>query len=323
MRIVIDTDGGIDDAAALWWAVTSPALEVVGVTTVHGNVDVATATANVHRVLAATGRRDIPVATGSDGPVGPVPTLRRADFVHGADGLGNTHRPAATGGVHTTLPELWADARADALVTLGPLSTVATAIADGLVPTTRTALVVMGGAVGVPGNCLPVSEANIAHDPVAAAAVLAAPWSSPPLLVGLDVTHRATFGPDELAAVDARRNDAGRWLADPLAWYRAGGSAFVPHGETPCHDLLAVMAVVLDGLVSGPVLPVAVQTEPGPSWGMTVADRRGLTRGLDAAGLADQPTPPGFTPVRVGLEVDVERFRAEVRSLFDQPRPAF
>lgn len=319
LRIVVDTDGGVDDAVALWWAVTHPALEVVGVTTVHGNVDVTTAAANVHRVLAAAGRPDIPVAVGSDEPVGPVPQLRRADFVHGVDGLGDTRRPAAVGGVDTTVAELWATAQADALVTLGPLSTVAAAVAAGVVPTRSLRLVVMGGAVGVPGNCLPAAEANIAHDPSAAAAVLGTAWASAPLLVGLDVTHRATFGPVELAAVDARSNAAGRWLADPLVRYRAGGSAFVPPGQTPCHDLLAVMAAVLDGLVSGPVLPLAVQTDPGPAWGMTVADRRGLLRGLDVAGLSDQPTPPGYSPVCVGLDVDVERFRAEVRALFGRP----
>ncbi len=52
---------------------------------------------------------------------------------------------------------------------------------------------------------------------------------------------------------------------------------------------------------------------------MTVADRRGLLRGLDATALSDQPTPPGYAPVEVGLEVDVERFRADVRAMFGRP----
>jgi purine nucleosidase len=267
-------------------------------------------------VLAAAGRSDVPVALGSAHPVGPVPELRRADFVHGADGLGNTGRPPASVGIDATIAELWADARADVLVTLGPLSTVAHALAAGLIPAASTALVVMGGAVAVAGNCLPASEANIAHDPMAAAQVLTAQWARPPLLVGLDVTHRATFGPAETSAIDARINAAGRWLADPLAFYRVGGSAFVPPGETPCHDLLAVMAAVVDGLVGGPVLPLAVQTAPGPAWGATVADRRGLLRGLDATTMGDQPTPAGFAPVQVAAEVDVERYRAEVRAMF-------
>lgn len=313
--MVIDTDGGIDDAVALWWAVTDPTIEVVGITTVHGNVDVATATANVHRVLEAAGRADIPVAIGTDDVLGPAPALKRADFVHGGDGLANTARPAATVATRVDVAELWRDAAADVLVTLGPLSTVAQALAAGHVPTGDLRLVVMGGAATVAGNCLPLSEANIAHDPTAAAIVLSAGWAEPPLLVGLDVTHRATFGPAELAAVDARANAAGAWLADLMAFYRVGGGAFVPVGESPCHDLLAVMAAARPW-VNGPVLPLAVQTDPGPAFGMTVADRRGLARALDTTAMADQPTPEGYASVRVGLTVDVDAFRAEVRRFF-------
>ena len=92
--VIIDTDGGVDDAAALWWALTSPLVEVVAITTVWGNVGLDLATANVCRVLHAAGRDDIPVAVGAAGPVGPAPELRVPDFIHGADGLGDTNRPA-------------------------------------------------------------------------------------------------------------------------------------------------------------------------------------------------------------------------------------
>jgi purine nucleosidase len=312
--MLIDSDGGIDDAAAIWWAVTSPLVDVVGITTVHGNVETDVATANIHRVLEAAGRSDIPVAFGATQPIGPVPSLRRADFVHGTDGLGNTNRRAAASRTTASLEELWA-IPVDALVTLGPLSTVALGI-ERLSAQSSCRLVVMGGAVAVPGNAMPMGEANIAHDPVAASVVLGSSWSAAPLLVGLDVTHRATFAAREVALIEERRNEAARWLADPLAFYRSGGSAFVPAGETPCHDLLAVMAAVIDDLVEGPVLPLAVQTEPGPSWGTTVADRRGLLRNLSDEELAVQPTPPGFVPVRVGLRVDVERYRNEVSRFF-------
>jgi purine nucleosidase len=318
VRVVIDTDGGIDDAVALWWAVTHPRLDVVGITTVWGNVDVDVATANVLRVLEAAGRADIPVARGVTHAVGAAPILRRADFVHGADGLGNTDRPEARRGRTTTLEQLWRGpgATADTLITLGPLATVATALGGGLITSTGLRLVVMGGTFATPGNALPVAEANIAHDPSAASAVLAASWAEPPLLVGLDVTHQATFRHAETSVLERRGNPAASWLADPMAFYRAGGSAFVPHGENPCHDLLAVMAAVLPGLVDGPVLPVSVQCHPGPAWGMTVADRRGLVRSQSPNDIADQPTPEGFVPARVALTVDVARFRSEVRKLF-------
>ena len=321
-KVVIDTDGGIDDAVAIWWAVTNTDLDVVGISTVWGNVALDVATANVFRVLEAAGRTDIPVALGVERAIARAPIMRPADFVHGTDGLGNTNRPTAAVCTTMTLAELWQGpaVSAEVLVTLGPLSTVATALELSVIPTSGIQLVTMGGTVAAPGNALPAAEANIAHDPTAAAAVLSARWSQPPLLVGLDVTHRATFTAPEIALVEAQGNAPARWLAEPLRFYRNGGSAFVPEGESPCHDLLAIMAAALPDLVSGPVLPVAVQCEPGPAWGMTVADRRGLVRAVAPTGIADQPTPPGFSDVRVALDVDVERFRRGLVAMFSATR---
>ena len=320
--IVIDTDGGVDDAAALWWALTSPLLDVVAVTTVWGNVGLDLATDNVCRVLHAAGRDDIPVAVGAAGPVAAAPEIGVPDFIHGADGLGNTNRPAAPfGAVDEPAADLLTRLVAErpgelAVVTLGPLSTMAELVtADAGWAAGVGDLVVMGGAVASHGNALPAGEANVAHDPVGAAIVVGAAWSSPPLLVGLDVTHEATFSDAEWAALDRRANPAAAFLADPLAFYRRFGSTLTPTGESPCHDLLATMAVVLPDLISGPVLPLAVVTDPGPAWGATIADRR-MPYFARAGEGSEQGLPEGFAPWRIGLEVDVERFRAEVRALF-------
>src|SRR5262245_54017785 len=86
--VIIDTDGGVDDAAGLWWALTDPGIELVGVTSVAGMISAPAAAANVLRILAAAGRTEIPVAVGADARLGPVPVMRPADFIHGADGLG-------------------------------------------------------------------------------------------------------------------------------------------------------------------------------------------------------------------------------------------
>ena len=108
--MIIDTDGGIDDASAIWWALESPEVEVVGITTVHGNIDAVTAAANVCRILEAAGRVEIPVAVGADVPFAEAPEMRPADFIHGTDGIGDTGRPAAGHGP--------VDATADELLTL-------------------------------------------------------------------------------------------------------------------------------------------------------------------------------------------------------------
>lgn len=174
----------------------------------------------------------------------------------------------------------------------------------------------MGGAVGCCGNALPAAEANVAHDPVAADVVLGASWATPPLLVGLDVTHRATLTSAELELARQGRTAAARFLADPLAFYARLGGTFTPDGEVPCHDLLAVMAAALADLVQGPVLPLAVQATPGPAWGMTVADRR---QPHFARRDQLQATSDGFAPCQVGLDVDVDLFRRQLRSLLGDP----
>ncbi|MGZ4682607.1 MAG: nucleoside hydrolase [Acidimicrobiales bacterium] len=322
LPIVIDTDGGVDDAAALWWALTSPLVEVVAVTTVWGNVGIDLATDNVCRVLHAAGRDDIPVAVGAGGPVGEAPDLRVPDFIHGADGLGDTNRPRAPfGPVGEPAVDLLARLVGErpgelALVTLGPLSTVADLItADPGWPAGVRDLVVMGGAVASHGNALPAGEANVAHDPLGASIVVGAAWPAPPLLVGLDVTHDATLSEAEWAVLDRRANPAAAFLADPMAFYRRFGSSLTPTGESPCHDLLATMAVALPDLIEAPVLPLAVVIDPGPAWGATIADRR-MPYFARTGESAEQGRLEGFAPWRVGLGVDVDRFRAEVRTLF-------
>ena len=199
---------------------------------------------------------------------------------------------------------------------MGPLTNIAHRVtADPAWAGRIDRLVIMGGSVNMPGNAKPGAEANIAHDPAAAAAVVHAEWVRPPLMVGLDVTHVGTFTDEEFALVAERRTPAARYLAEPLEFYRRFGGTFCEPGECPQHDLLAVMAAVLPGLVSGPVLPVAVQDSPGPAWGVVVVDRR--VPFFERAGEgSSQPVTDGFSPWELGLEVDVERFRAEVRHLF-------
>jgi purine nucleosidase len=318
--MVIDTDGGVDDAVALFFAATAVDIDLVAVTVVHGNVDVEMAAANVCKVLWAAGRRDIPVLIGERAPLGPVPSLRPADFIHGQDGLGNTYRPRAPYEANSgSVAELWEQLltqRPDqiVLVTLGPLSNVAAALrvapqlAKGF-----ARLVVMGGAVTTHGNALPLAEANIAHDPVAAQEVVQAGWRAPSLLVGLDVTHVATLTETEMDLFGQHRTEAAKFLDEPLRFYGASAGTFCPAGEFPCHDFLAVLAAARP-VVSGPLVPLAVQTAPGPAWGATVADFRQAHFELAGASSV-QGSLPGFATWEVGLQVDVAAFRSALHDL--------
>lgn len=320
-KLVIDTDGGVDDAVALWWALAAPDVEVVALSATWGNTDRDAAAANLCRILHAAGRPDIPIALGAVEATGPSPLGHVAAHVHGADGLGGHGHRWGTGGVvpvaepaEELLARLAVEQPGELhLVTIGPLSTVARALAAAPeLAGGYASLTVMGGSVLAGGNALPAAEANIAHDASAAAAVVQAAWrgAEPPLLVGLDATMQALLAVDvELAAAHASGTAAGRFLADPLAGYAAfyESVAQTPPGTFPCHDLVAVMAAAGRPVITeAPTYPLAVDTGGSAAWGATVADRRPVPES-DIA---------GFAPWRVALAADPAPFREAVRSLF-------
>jgi inosine-uridine nucleoside N-ribohydrolase len=90
-KVVLDVDPGIDDALAVVFALRSPALQVLGITTVFGNADIELTTANALRVVELVGS-DVPVARGAAHPL-VLPKPPAPDFVHGKDGLGEIGAP--------------------------------------------------------------------------------------------------------------------------------------------------------------------------------------------------------------------------------------
>lgn len=198
MKVVIDTDPGIDDAMALLMAFQSPEVELLGITTVFGNLATETATENAVRLREMAQREDVPIAKGALGPLTGTVHHRVADFVHGSDGMGNTHPPKPKG-----LPV--ADRAADFLVNmanqhaeqlhllcLGPLTNLAEALRmDPDLHRKIKRVVVLGGAYKVSGNVNPAAEANIYGDPDAADIVFSSGCNI--FAVGLDVTHCCIF----------------------------------------------------------------------------------------------------------------------------------
>ena len=134
--VVIDTDPGVDDAVALWYALTSPVFEVLALTAVHGNVSVTLAAENALRIVHAARRPDVPVAVGEAGPIGPAPVYGKPACIHGADGLGETHLPVApeqpVAEPATRLLRRVVDRRPGkvTVVAIGPLSTIGRVIAE-------------------------------------------------------------------------------------------------------------------------------------------------------------------------------------------------
>ena len=307
--VLIDTDPGIDDALAILLALGSPEISVEAITTVAGNVAVDLGTANAFRVLDVARPHHRPrVARGAAGPlVGPLIT---AAHFHGDDGLGNLGRlrdadgrprypePSHTlemlDGADLILETADRFAGRLVVVALGPLTNVALALQRDRGRLAQAArIVVMGGAVAVPGNVTPAAEFNIHVDPEAASAVFAS--GLPVELVPLDVTRRVVLTAADLGAALARHGGpTARFIQD----FTAHGFDFETQqgdGSMALHDPLAVGVALDPSLVTLEALHVVVECEGRLTRGMTVADRR--------------PRRTGPAPTcRAALEVDAPRF---------------
>jgi pyrimidine-specific ribonucleoside hydrolase len=193
--IILDCDPGHDDAIALLLAVASPELELLGVTTVHGNQTVEKTTANAIRVLDLVGRADVPIAAGAGSPL--VRELTVASHVHGTSGLDGpalaapSRAPRAERAVLFLERTIAASPLPVTLVATGPLTNIAELLGrTGGANVER--IVSMGGSIAE-GNMTPAAEFNIWADPEAAQQVFHAGLDT--TMIGLDVTHRALTTP--------------------------------------------------------------------------------------------------------------------------------
>ena len=174
-KLIIDTDCGIDDALAISMALTDPCVEVLALTCVSGNVQLPHVLRNVGIVLDAVGAGAIPIFAGADRPL--LMQAVHASEVHGSDGLGDagfpdTARRPEKETAALALIRLARQHPGAILVPLGPLSTIALALAiEPALPNLLGGTVLMGGAAHGIGNASPVAEFNIYADPEAAAMV--------------------------------------------------------------------------------------------------------------------------------------------------------
>lgn len=280
--MILDCDTGVDDAMALLYLLGSDRAEVVGVSTVFGNISAAQAATNSLRVLELAGAAGIPVARGTETTIrGDVPVL--APHVHGDDGLGNSNLPEPVGRVaNETGPELIVRlARENPgeihLIATGPLSNLA--IALGIEPRLTELIpriTVMGGAADAPGNQSPAAEANILHDPEAAQAVLSAPWHV--TLVPLDVTMREIITEDHRERLANAGNPIASFVARITDFYfDFFHSVSFDERCSPCHDALAAAIALGDVIpISAPTIGVEVDCNDGPARGATICDTRGM-----------------------------------------------
>ncbi|MDA7471612.1 nucleoside hydrolase, partial [Planktomarina temperata] len=191
LKLIIDTDPGIDDAMAILYAIAAPEIDLLGMTTVFGNVTTPKATRNALYLLEQAGI-EIPVAEGLHRPR-IVPPFPPTSAVHGAEGFGTlaVPTPQRRALVETAPEYLVRMARAHQgellLCPIGPLTNIAAAMElDPSFCSNLKGMVVMGGSLRAGGNITPAAEANFYHDPDAADFVLRHGCNM--TLVGLDVT---------------------------------------------------------------------------------------------------------------------------------------
>jgi inosine-uridine nucleoside N-ribohydrolase len=269
--LIIDCDPGHDDAIALLLALASPEVDLLGVTTVHGNQTLAKTTANALRVLDLAGRTEVPVAAGADRPL--VRELTVAAHVHGESGLDGPALPppgrdAISSPAVDFMVEQIAHSRAPVtLVAVGPLTNVAQLL-DRSGGENVERIVLMGGSIAE-GNMTPAAEFNIWADPEAADRVFHSGLDV--TMVGLDVTHRAVTTP----ALQERLRTAGEvgaFVADLVDFFS------VYHRETygwdgaPVHDAVAVAHVLRPGLLTTVERNVEIELESDLCRGRTVVD---------------------------------------------------
>lgn len=197
-KIIIDCDPGIDDALALMLALSSPELNILGITTVSGNVPAQVGADNALKVLKQMNRLDIPVYCGAEIPL-------KKDYVdardtHGEDGLGETNYPKPDGvswkdGAVDFIIETLQKETGVSIIAIGPMTNLALALQKCPEAFQRLdEFISMGGNFRSYGNCSPVAEYNYWCDPDAANYVYQN-LGTMIHMVGLDVTRKIVFTP--------------------------------------------------------------------------------------------------------------------------------
>ncbi|AXR82765.1 Inosine-uridine preferring nucleoside hydrolase [Natrarchaeobaculum sulfurireducens] len=295
--VLIDTDPGCDDALAILLALEHPDLEVVGMSTVHGNAPVDATTENARAILELLERTDVPVARGADRPL--LVDLETAEHIHGEGGIkgdlpkpGPATRPVDVHGARFIVEQARAHAGDLVLAAIGPLTNVALALAiEPDLPDLLDELVVMGGAAFTRGNVTPLAEANFHSDPHAARRVVR---DCSPTVVGLDVTREATLPPSRLETLEAD-GPLGRSVREWLTYYEAEYLDRYDIESAAIHDALVLAAVADEEMLETEPYSMEVGADDGLARGALVCDVEGVT-GAEPNG-------------RIAVDADYDRFR--------------
>jgi len=303
MNVILDVDTGLDDALAILLAVKSPALNVLGITCVMGNVELNKVVPNTIKVLDVAGATDIPVARGMDRPL--LERQLNAKGVHGDDGLGNVELPAPS---RQPVPEhaveflrrtITAVSEPVTLIPLAPLTNIAALLVQHPeVKDNIRQIVVMGGAIDG-GNASATAEFNVRQDPEAADIVFRC--GLPVVMYGLDVFRRVTFTRAEAQSFIDSGKPAAQLAGRLLAFMMDNFG----REEATIGDAGTVASVIDPSGLTTALHPVRVELNGTWTRGQTVVDRRPVaSRTRESAW-----QPPMETEIAVAIDIDRERYR--------------
>ena len=276
MRIIIDTDPGTDDAVAILIALAHYTdEEILGITTVAGNVGVKVGTTNALRVLEHAGRNNIKVYEGESAPL--KRELLTAEWVHGTDGLGGVPFPQPSkteeelDAVSFLKDSISKSEEKVTLCVLGPMTNVAKAISEKPEIKNNIEQIVFMGGSATSGNTTPAAEFNILVDPDATHIVLQSGVKL--VMMGLDVTHQAISTADRIQNISNTKTKTAELLVGLMS--RLANLEIVkkkfPDG-TPVHDAFVTAFLVDDSLTTGDFVNVEVETSSELTLGQTVVD---------------------------------------------------
>ena len=282
--IIIDCDPGQDDAICLLLAMSSPdELDILGVTTVAGNVGLELTERNARLMCDIAGRNDVSVYAGCSKPM--VRELITAENVHGKTGIDGVdivepkqvlEAKHAVDFIIDTLTS--AEGQSITLVPIGPLTNIGMAIGKAPAILEKIAeIVLMGGAMREGGNYSPSTEFNILVDPHAADAVLGC--GRPITVMGLDVTHQVLATPERRGRIRAIDNEAAQATAGMLDFFNRHDTVKYGSMGAPLHDPCTVAYLLKPELFEGKLCNISVETESELTMGHTAVDFWHVTAG--------------------------------------------
>lgn len=303
-KMILDLDTGIDDALAIAYALATPEVDLIGIIGSYGNVVTSRGVQNSLDLLELLGHPEVPVYMGADhsSTTEHFEVMPVSAQIHGVNGVGEVSLKQADrkvengSGIDFLISAAHQYKKDLILVPTGPLTNLAAALnKDPEISNLIGKVSLMGGALTVPGNVTPVTEANINQDPEAADRVFRS--SLPLTMVGLDVTTRTLLTIKETQQWRDLETVAGEKYADIVDFYIDAYKVTSPHlGGCALHDPLAVAVAVEPDLVSTIYLNMKVDTQEQYA-GRTIGDE---TRINDPA-----------TQTQVALNVDKDRFVQE------------